>query len=88
MPGQPPRQDRGTATRLGFLHTWSFGFLEQWSPAFLAPGAGFVEDSSSTEGWCLGRIQAHDLLCTSVYYDLSSTADHQALDPGGWGPLL
>ena len=22
------------------------------------------------------------------YYYVSSTSDHQALDPGGWGPLL
>ena len=21
------------------------------------------------------------------YYHISSTSDHQALDPGGWGPL-
>ena len=26
-------------------------------------------------------------LC-SYYYYISPTSDHQALDPGGWGPLL
>ena len=33
-------------------------------------------------------IQAHCIYCTLYfyYYYISSTSDHQALDPGGWGP--
>ena len=35
-------------------------------------------------------IQAHYMYCTLYfyYYYISSISDHQALDPGGWGPLL
>ena len=34
-------------------------------------------------------IQVHYLYCALYfyYYYISSTSDHQALDPGGWGPL-
>ena len=34
-------------------------------------------------------IQAYYTYCVLYfyYYDISSTSDHQALDPGGWGPL-
>ena len=36
-----------------------------------------------------GMIQAHYIYCALYfyYYYISSTSDHQALDPGGWGPL-
>ena len=38
----------------------------------------FLDDSSALH-----------LLCTYFYhYCISSTSDHQALDPGGWGPLI
>ena len=35
-------------------------------------------------------IQVHYVYCALYfyYYYISSTSDHQALDPGGWGPLL
>ena len=38
----------------------------------------------------LGIIQGHYIYCALLfcYYYISSTSDHQALDPGGWGPLL
>jgi len=34
-------------------------------------------------------IQVHYIHCALdfYYYDISSTSHHQALDPGGWGPL-
>ena len=43
----------------------------------------------SREGNCLGIIQAHYIYCALYfcYYYISSTSDHQALDPRGWGPL-
>ena len=61
-------------------------------PTFLALGTGFVEDNFFTGcGWRdgFGMIQAHYLYCALYfyYYYISSTSDHQALDPGGWGPL-
>ena len=36
-----------------------------------------------------GMIQRHYIYCALhiYYYYISSTSDHQALDPGGWGPL-
>ena len=38
----------------------------------------------------LGMIQAHYIYWALYFYCyyISSTSDHQALDPGGWGPLL
>ena len=35
-------------------------------------------------------IQTHYIYCALhfYYYAISSTSDHQALDPRGWGPLL
>ena len=35
-------------------------------------------------------IQAHYIDCALYfyYYYISSTSDHQALDPEGWGPLM
>ena len=34
-------------------------------------------------------IQVHYIYCVLYfyYYYISSTSDHQVLDPGGWGPL-
>ena len=38
----------------------------------------------------LVTTQVHYIYCALNfhYYYISSTSDHQALDPGGWGPLL
>ena len=39
-----------------------------------------------TGGWPEGSfemIQVHD-----IYYYISSTSNHRAFDPGGWGPLV
>ena len=53
-----------------------------------------MEDNFSMDrGWRWGdgfeKIQAHYTYCAFYfyYYCTSSTSDHQALDPGGWGPL-
>ena len=65
--------------------------LSQWSPAFSAPGIGFVEDSFSRDeawGWFQDDSSTLRLLCACLYYYISSTSDHQAFGPGGWGPLL
>ena len=37
-----------------------------------------------------GMIQAYYIYCVLYfyYYYISSTSDHQELDPGGWGPWL
>ena len=42
------------------------------------------------KGEGLRMIQVHYIYCALYlyYYYVSSTSDHQALDPGGWGPLL
>ena len=35
----------------------------------------------------LGMIRVHCIYCVLYFnYDISSTSDHQALDPRGWGP--
>ena len=37
----------------------------------------------------LGMIQGHYIYCALYFssYYISSTSDHQTLDPGGWSPL-
>ena len=41
-------------------------------------------------GNVIGMIQGHYIYCAFYfyYYYISSTSDHQALDPGGWGSLF
>ena len=39
-------------------------------------------------GWFQDDSSALHLLCTYFHYYISSTSDHQALDPRSWGPLL
>lgn len=51
-------------------------------------------DDVSGSGWVSGVMVSggpvyyidHALYC--YYYHISSTSDHQALDPSVWGPLL
>ena len=68
--------------------------LRQWSPNFLALGTSFLEDNfSSDQAWggdCFRMLQVHYIYCALYFYNyiISSTSDHQALDSGGWGPLL
>ena len=59
-----------------------FHRVKQWSPNF-APGTGFMEDNFPMDG---GGWFQNDALYF-YYYRISSTSDHQALDPGGWGPM-
>ena len=63
----------------------------QWSPTFRASGTSFVVKNFSTDlgGGGLGMIWAHYIYCALYfyYYYISSTSGHQALHPGGWGPL-
>ena len=60
----------------------------------LAPGTRLVDDNFATDweerGDGFRMIQAHYIYCVLYfhYYYISSTSGHQALDPGGWGPLL
>ena len=61
-------------------------------PTFLAPGISFVDDDFSTDqggGGGFRMSQVYYIYCALyLYYDyLSPTSDHQALGPGGWGPL-
>ena len=59
---------------------------------FLTPGTHFVEDNFPQTGGAedgLGMIQVHYIYCELYfcYYYISSTSDHEELDPGG-GRLL
>ena len=52
-----------------------------------------MEDNFSMDwgqGDGFGMIQVHYLYCALYfcYYYISSTSDHQELDPGHWGPCL
>ena len=76
--------------RMQIIFYW---VLVQWSPAFLAPGTGFMEDKIFPQTWAgdgFRMVQAQYIYCAlfSCYGYISSTSDHQALDPGGWGPLF
>ena len=47
----------------------------------------FLTDSGGENS--VGMIQVHYIYYALYfyYYHISSTSDHEALDPGGWGPL-
>ena len=67
--------------------------LDQQSLTFLVPGTSFLEDNFSMDwgqwrGGGFEMIQVHYIYCALYFYYISSTSDHQALDPGGWGPLV
>ena len=68
--------------------------LGQRSPTLLAPGTSFVEDNfllgQRVSGDGFEKIQGHCIYCAlySSHYYISSTSDHQALDPRGWGLLF
>ena len=78
--------------------------LGQWSPTFLTPGPGSWKTISPQMGtgmggvcvgWrdgeggdCFRIIQTRDICYALHFYYISSTSDHQELDPRGWGPLL
>ena len=50
-----------------------------------------MQDNFSTNQGCgdgLAMIHGHYIYCALYYYCISSTSGHQALDPGGWRPLL
>ena len=65
-----------------------FYSLRPWSLTFWASGTSFMEDSFSMD-WGMEddfwMIQLHCIFCVLYfnYYYISSTADHQALDPRG-----
>ena len=79
------RPSSGTATRTGFGRQScgtavpnSFGTRDPFHGRqfFLGWGGGWFQDDSRTLHF---RV-------LYFYYYISSTSDHQALDPGGWGP--
>ena len=77
---------------LDCLNSLALCQLEQQSPTSWTPGTGFMENSfpwtREVSRW-FGMIQVHYIYCAFCfyYYYICSTSDHQALDPGGWGPL-
>ena len=67
--------------------------LEQQSSTCKAPETSFAEDSFSADqgwgGWFWDDSSILHLCALYFYYcSISSTLDHQALDSGGWEPLL
>ena len=60
-------------------------------PKLLTPGTSSMEEHFSVgEGGGFSMIQVCYIYCALYfyYYYISSTSDHQALDPQGWRPLL
>lgn len=69
--------------------------LDQQYPTVLAPGtalwkAGFPWTGAGGGEDGFGKIQAHYIYRALYFYCdyVSSTSDHQAVDPGGREPLL
>ena len=71
---------------------YCFKWLEAAVPNLFGPrdqfhGRPFFHGPRVVEGG-LGVIQAHFIYCALyLYYFISSTSDHQALDPRSWGSL-
>ena len=70
----------------------SSGCWEQQLQVFLVPGTGFVEDNFPMDqswGMALGW-QVRYFYCAHYFYYrcISSSSDHQVLDPRGWEPLV
>ena len=95
-PTCPSVSPRGKSVTRPTSHnnTLTLVLLTQKSPVFWALGPSFLEDNFSMDGsgmrGDLGMIQAHYIYCVLYfyyYYYIGSTSDHQALGPGGWGPL-
>ena len=76
---------------LFLLHIYSTNLLIL-SCDFSSVVYSFLEDNFSTDMWGVGRIQDDASVLYFVYFIsniyISSTSDHQALDPRGWGPLI
>ena len=74
----PPPVSGASSQGSGLQCFWHLG-LVSWKTTF----------PQTEEGDGFGVIQAHYIYCALYfyYYYISSTWGHQALDPGGWGPL-
>ena len=78
---------QGTAPPLSCSSVEDNEASELQFPTFLAPGTNSMEDNFSRDrgggGKGLGTIQAHYIYCALhfYYYYISSTSDHQGLDP-------
>ena len=62
-----------------------------WRQYFHGQGRGWRERAGGAgQGDGFRMIQVHHIYCAIYFYSyhISSTSDHQALDLGGWGPLL
>ena len=59
----------------------------QWCSVFWHQGLVSMDHDGGNR---FRMIQVYYIYCVLYfyYYDISSTSDHQALDPGGWGPLF
>ena len=54
----------------------------------MAPGTGFMEDNFSTGQGGGGMVsEMHYIYCAFISGIITTTTEHQALDPAGWGPL-
>ena len=74
----PPPVSGASSQGSGLQCFWHLG-LVSWKTTF----------PQTEEGDGFGVIQAHYIYCALYfyYYYISSTSHHQALNPGGWGPL-
>ena len=72
------------------LNKYFLNVLEQQSPTFLGPVSCktiFPQTGEGKDGF--GMIQVHYISCALYFYGyISSTSDHQALDPRDWDSLF
>ena len=52
-----------------------------WSPSFLGPGTSFMKENFPTDWGWEGWFWAYYTYRVLYYYYISSSSDHQALDP-------
>ena len=78
LAGYSPWGRKELDTTAWLTHTQSFYTRDRFHerPFFLEMGVG---------GWFGDDTRTWHLLCTLYHYYISSTSDHQAVDPGGWG---
>ena len=85
---QCPRIDPRESDRVHRRQKLTLPFFLAWHQGTVLWKTIFPQARGGGNG--LGMIQVHCICCALYFYYnyISSTSDHQALDPRGWGPLI
>ena len=81
--------DAAVRSQLADKQCESSGPQSFWHQGPISRKTVFPQNGGRRVGDVFEMIQVHYIYCTCYfYYHIRTTSDHQALDPGGWGPLL